>query len=92
VLAQLRGSVAEIYVQKKIDKLEDIKDTQDWKGFIKEIKTAFSNKSKAADAEWKIKTFQQGKKHIANFIIEFDTLAMKVETDDMHVIFLLKNI
>ena len=50
----------------------------------------FSNKSKTADAEWKIKTFRQGKKYIANFMIEFNILAMKIETDDMHAIFLLK--
>ena len=30
------------------------------------------------------------KKHIADFMIEFKTLAMKAETDDMHAIFLLK--
>ena len=51
VLARLRGGIAEIYVQKKIDKLEDIEDSQDWDKFIKEIKTAFSNKSKAADTK-----------------------------------------
>ena len=34
--------------------------------------------------------FQQGKKHIADFMIEFKMLAMKAETDDMHTIFLLK--
>jgi len=90
VLARLRGDIAGIYAQKKIDKLEDIEDTQDWKEFIKEIKTAFSDKSKAVDTEWKIETFQQSKKYIANFMIKFDTLAMKAETNDMHVIFLLK--
>ena len=40
--------------------------------------------------EWKIEIFQQDKKHIADFMIEFNVLAMKVETDDMHAIFLLK--
>ena len=50
----------------------------------------FSNKSKAADAKWKIKTLKQGKKHIANFMIEFEALAMKAKTDDIHTIFLLK--
>ena len=47
---------------------------------------------KAADAKWKIKTFKQGKKNIADFMIEFNTLAMKVDTDELHAIFLLKNI
>jgi len=77
-------------VQKKINKLEDTEDTQNWEEFVKEIKTAFSNKSKAVDAKWKIETFQQDKKHIADFMIEFNALAMKVETDNMYAIFLLK--
>ena len=34
--------------------------------------------------------FQQGKKHIADFIIEFNVLAMKAETNNMYPIFLLK--
>jgi len=55
VLARLRGGTAEIYAQKKINKLEDTEDIQDWEEFVKEIKTAFSDKSKAADVEWKIK-------------------------------------
>ena len=65
-------------------------DTHDWNEFVKEVKIAFSNKSKATDAEWKIKTFQQRKKHIADFMIEFKVLAMKAETDGIHAIFLLK--
>jgi len=50
----------------------------------------FSNKSKAADAEWKIKMFKQSKKHIADFMIKFKALDIKAETDDMYTIFLLK--
>ena len=50
----------------------------------------FSNKSKSADAEWNIEIFKQGKKHIADFIIKFEVLAMKVDTDNLHAIFLLK--
>jgi len=34
--------------------------------------------------------FKQGKKNTANFIIEFEALAMKADTDELHVIFLLK--
>jgi len=44
-------------MQKKINELEDEEDIQDWEEFVKEIKTAFSKKSKAADTEWKIETF-----------------------------------
>ena len=57
---------------------------------MKEFKTTFSDKTKAADAKWKIETFKQGKKNTANFIIEFEALAMKADTDELHAIFLLK--
>jgi len=57
---------------------------------VKELKTTFSDKTKAADAEWRIETFKQGKKNTVNFIIEFEALAMKADTDELHVIFLLK--
>ena len=57
---------------------------------MKELKTTFSDKSKAADAEWKIKTFKQGKKNTVDFMIEFEALAMKADTDELHAIFLLK--
>ncbi len=50
----------------------------------------FSNKSKATNAEWKIETSKQSKKHIADFMIEFEALSMKAETDNLHAIFLLK--
>jgi len=79
-----------IYAQKKLDELDEELGTQDWDDFVKELKTTFSDKSKAADAEWKIETFKQGKRNTADFIIEFEALAMKVETDKLHAIFLLK--
>ncbi len=61
ILARLRGGIVGIYVQKKLDELDEDNDTQDWDKFVKELKTTFSDKSKAADAEWKIETFKQGK-------------------------------
>ena len=90
ILARLRGGVAGIYAQKKLDELDKDNDTQDWDEFVKKIKTTFSDKSKAADAEWKIETFKQEKKNTANFIIEFKALAMKADMDKLHAIFLLK--
>ena len=57
---------------------------------MKEIKTMFSNKTKTADAEWKIETFKQEKKNTANFMIEFKTLAIKIDTNKLYAIFLLK--
>ena len=76
-----------IYTQRKLD--EELR-TQDWKDFVKEIKTIFSNKMKAADTEQKIKTFKQRNENTADFMIEFKVLAMKIDTDDLHAIFLLK--
>jgi len=57
---------------------------------MKELKMTFSNKTKAADVEWRIETFKQGKKNTADFIIEFEALAIKADTDELHAIFLLK--
>jgi len=61
ILVHLRGGVVGIYAQKKLDELDKELGTQDWKDFVKEIKTTFSDKSKAADTKWKIETFKQGK-------------------------------
>ena len=90
ILACLRGGVADIYIQRKLNELDKETRIQDWKEFVQEIKTMFSDKTKAADAEQKIETFKEGKKNTADFIIEFNTLAMKADTDKLHTIFLLK--
>ena len=90
ILACLRGGVAGIYTQKKLDELDKDNDTQNWEEFVKELKAMFSDKSKAADAEWKIEIFKQGKRNIVDFIIEFEALAMKADMDELHAIFLLK--
>jgi len=90
ILAHLRGGVVEIYAQKKLDELDEDNDTQDWDDFVKELKTMFSDKSKAADTKWKIETFKQGKRNTADFIIEFEALAIKTDMDELHAIFLLK--
>jgi len=58
ILACLRGGVAGIYAQRKLDELDKETGTQDWEDFVQEIKTTFSNKMKTADAKWKIKTFK----------------------------------
>ena len=58
ILAHFRGGVAGIYAQRKLDELDKETGTQDWKEFVQEIKTMFSDKTKAADAKWKIETFK----------------------------------
>ena len=88
--AHLRGGVVGIYAQQKLDELDKELGPQDWDDFVKEIQTTFSDKTKAADTKWKIETFKQGKKNTADFIIEFKALAMKVDIDELHAIFLLK--
>ena len=90
ILAHLRGGVVGIYAQKKLNELDEDNDIQDWDDFVKEFKTTFSDKSKTADAEWKIKTFKQGKQNTVDFIIEFEVLATKADTDELYAIFLLK--
>ena len=45
---------------------------------------------KVANAKWKIQSFKQGKKNTVDFMIEFDALAMKADTNELHTIFLLK--
>jgi len=50
----------------------------------------FSDKTKAVDAKWRIKSFKQEKKNTMDLIIEFKALAMKTDTDELYAIFLLK--
>ena len=38
----------------------------------------------------RLKKIEMFKQHITNFMIEFEVLAIKIETDDIHMIFLLK--
>ena len=90
ILICLREDVAGIYAQKKLNKLNKELETQNWDEFIKELKTTFSDKTKAVDAKWKIESFKQEKQNTADFIIEFEVLAMKADTDNLYAIFLLK--
>ena len=89
-MACFRGGIAGIYAQKKLDKLDKELGTQDWDNFVKKIKITFSNKTKVADAKWRIESFKQGKWNIMDFMIEFKALAMKADIDNLHAIFLLK--
>ena len=90
ILAHLKGGIADIYAQRKLDELDKELRTQNWEDFIKEIKTTFSDKTKAADTEQKIESFKQEKKNTVDFMIEFNALAMKADTDKLYAILLLK--
>ena len=50
----------------------------------------FSDKTKAADAKWKIETFKQGKRNTVDFMIKFEVLAIKANTDELHTIFFIQ--
>jgi len=84
ILAYLKRDIVGIYIQKKLNELDKKLKTQDWEEFVKELKI------KAVDVEWRIESFKQGKKNIVDFMIEFEALAMKVDTDKLYAIFLLK--
>ena len=58
ILTCIRGDVTGIYAQKKLDELDKELGTQDWDNFVKEIKTTFSDKTKVANAEWRIESFK----------------------------------
>ena len=90
ILICLRRDIVGIYAQQKLNELDKKIRTQNWEDFMKENKTMFSNKMKAADAEWKIESFKQGKQNIVDFMIKFEALAMKADTNKLYVIFLLK--
>jgi len=90
VLSKFRGGTAGAFAQQKLDEIEEQDDTPSWDAFEAEIKLIYQDKTREADAEWRIKTFTQGQKHIADFLIEFMALVAKVQTDDQHAIFLLK--
>ena len=58
IFAHLRESIADIYVQKKLDKLDKKTNIPSWEEFVGELKTIFNDKNKTVDAEWKIETFR----------------------------------
>ena len=51
ILAHLKGGVAGIYTQRKLDELDKETRTQNWEEFVQKIKTMFSDKMKAANAK-----------------------------------------
>jgi len=51
ILAHFRRGIVDIYVQKKLDELDEELEIQDWNKFVKKIKTMFSNKTKAENAK-----------------------------------------
>jgi len=90
VLSRFHRGTAGAFVQQKLDEIEEQDDTPSWDAFETEIKLIYQDKTREADAEWRIETFTQERKHIADFLIKFMVLVTKAQTDDQHTIFLLK--
>jgi hypothetical protein len=90
VLARFRGGTAGPFAQMVLMEMEDREDTIPWEDFEAQVTKNFSDEADGAVAEWKIETFKQNKKHIADFLIEFEVLKTKSKTDEAHATFLLK--
>jgi len=90
VLSRFHEGTAGAFAQQKLNEIEEQDDTPSWDAFEAEIKLIYQDKTREANAEWHIKTFTQGQKHIADFLIKFMALVAKAQTDNQHAIFLLK--
>jgi len=90
VLGRFGGETAGTSAQQKLNKIDGGDNTPSWDAFEVELQLVYSDKTKEADAKWCIETFTQGRKHITDFLIEFMALVSKAQTDNQHVIFLLK--
>jgi len=77
ILGKFQGGTAGAFTQQKLDKIEQDNDTPSWDAFEVELQLVYSDKTKEADAEWCIKIFIQGRKHITDFLIKFMALASK---------------
>jgi len=82
VLGRFQEETAGAFAQQKLYKIDGGDDTPSWDVFKAELQLVYSDKTKEADAEWCIKTFTQGKKHIVDFLIKFMALASKAQTDN----------
>ena len=90
VIARFKGGTAGQFAETELIKIERAEDTRDWNKFADRVEESFSNDTQSSEAEWKIEEFKQGKKHTADFLIEFHVLKIRADTDDLHAIFLLK--
>jgi len=82
VLGRFREGTAGAFAQQKLDKIDRGDSTPSWDAFEAELQLVYSDKTKEANAEWRIETFTQEKKHITDFLIEFMALASKAQTDN----------
>jgi hypothetical protein len=89
-VARMKGGTAGYFANKWTDKVTSGDDTIDWDLFKKKLTTSFQDRLKKEAVEWKIEKYQQKSDHIADFLIKFDALKTKAQTDDAHAIFLLK--
>jgi hypothetical protein len=89
-ISQMRGGTAGNFATHWTDKVANMDDTMDWKAFDDDFTGSFSMGNEKEITQWKIESFKQGNRHIADFLIEFHVLKTTSKTDDAHAIFLLK--
>jgi hypothetical protein len=89
-ISRMRGGTAGNFATHWTDKVANTDDTMDWKAFDDNLTGSFSMGNEKETAQWKIKSFKQGNRHITDFIIEFHVLKTTSKTNDAHAIFLLK--
>jgi hypothetical protein len=89
-ISRMRGGTAGNFATHWTDKVANMDDTMNWKAFDDDLTGSFSMGNEKETTQWKIKSFKQGNRHIADFLIEFHVLKTASKTDDAHAIFLLK--
>ncbi len=90
VLSRLRDGTAGPFAAMKLKQIEENEDTIDWDMFAQEFERTFSDDALKVKAEWQIEKLRQGNKNTADFLIEFEVLKNRADTDDYHAMFLLK--
>jgi hypothetical protein len=86
----MKGGTLGYFTDKWADKVASADYTIDWSTFEINLTKSFKDGIGQEIAEWRIEKYQQKSEHIANFLIKFDILKTKAETNDAHAIFLLK--
>jgi hypothetical protein len=87
-LARMRGTIPGAYAAMKLKEYED--DEYDWDDLVEDLKTKFGLIGGEDEAQYKIESLVQGRTHIADFLVMFDSLKTRAGIDDKHAIFLLK--
>ena len=77
-------------MQKKIDQMKKKKISRIETVLLKKSRQYLVIRVRQQIPNGRLKKIEMFKQHITDFMIEFEVLAIKIETDDIHMIFLLK--